>query len=185
MEETWKDVVGFEGLYKVSNLGRIKSISRKIFNGKGFYISKEKLLLQRYNKKGYKVVDLCKNSKHYYSLVHRIVAIAFLENINNLPQINHKDGNKQNNNLLNLEWCNNSQNQLHAYKLGLSFRSDNAGRKKKAVQLFNTNNELVKEFNSLAETTRWLKCASANVKMCCDGKRKKVKGFIAKYKEVM
>lgn len=185
MEPIWKDVSGFEGIYQVSNDGQIKSISRNIFNGKAFYISKERILLQRYNKKGYKVVDLSKNNKHSYHLVHRLVAKAFIPNIKNNPQINHKDGDKTNNNFLNLEWCTNSENQKHAYKLELKITAKNAGRKRKKVQLFDNYNNLIKEFESIAETTRWLKCASNNVKLCCDGKRKKVKGFIAKYKEVM
>lgn len=185
MEIVWRDIPNFEGLYQVSNLGQIKSASRKIFNGKGCYISQDKILLQRKNKKGYNVVDLSKQCKNYHCLVHRIVASAFIPNYENKPQVNHKDGDKNNNMVTNLEWCNNSENQLHAYKLGLNKRTDKSGRKRKSVQLFDLNGNLVNEFYSIAETTKWLKCAKGNVKLCCDGKRKTVKGFIAKYKEAI
>lgn len=183
--EIWKDLKGYENIYQVSNLGRVKSLSRYVYNGKGYYLKKEKICCQRQNKKGYLMVDLVKHGNNISRpfLVHRLVAIAFIENIHSKPQINHIDGNKQNNNVENLEWCDNSQNQKHAYKLGLNKRSENAGREKRPVCLYNSNMDLIKEFNSIAETTRWLNCASSNVRLCCENKRKTVNGYIAKYKE--
>jgi hypothetical protein len=97
--EIWKDVIGYSGHYKVSNLGRIKSIK---FN-------KERILKQN-NLNGYKQIRLYANKSIANVLVHRIVAEAFIENIKNYPQVNHKDEDKTNNNVDNLEWCSSSYN---------------------------------------------------------------------------
>ena len=111
MREVWRNIKGYEDLYQVSNLGRVKSLSRKIFNGKNYYISKEKILKPAKDKDGYVQVLLYKNNRHKTYKVHRLVAMAFLPNPNNLPQINHKDENKQNNYTSNLEWCTPKYNQ--------------------------------------------------------------------------
>ena len=90
--EIWRDVIGFENLYLVSNLGNVYSIH-----------SKKQLKLK--DNKGYYNVTLFKNGKRYYKIVHRLVAEAFIPNPNNFKEINHKDENKINNNVDNLEWC--------------------------------------------------------------------------------
>ncbi len=116
MEEIWKDILGYEEKYQVSNYGNIKALSRKV-NTKGcsVRIIKERIL-KIYKGYRYQVVYLGRrNSKS----VHKLVALAFVPNPHNKPQINHIDGNKQNNNADNLEWCTQSENQLHAYKIGL------------------------------------------------------------------
>ena len=95
MNEIWKNIAGYEGLYEVSSFGRVRSLR----------FGKTKILKPGKNKKGYLRVSLCKNGKQKTFFVHRLVAQAFLENPQNLPQINHKDENKQNNRLENLEWC--------------------------------------------------------------------------------
>lgn len=97
MKEMWKDIPGYEGLYQVSNLGNIRSL--KYAGG-----NKVKLLKQA-TTNGYKQVQLSKNGKGKNHLVHRLVAIAFIPNPNNLPVVNHKDENPSNNNVDNLEWC--------------------------------------------------------------------------------
>lgn len=98
MDEIWKDIPGYEGKYEVSNLGNVRSLN---YNHTG----EIKLLKQGTNKKGYKLVNLCKNGKQKCYLIHRLVAMTFIPNPNNLPIINHKDENKVNNNVKNLEWC--------------------------------------------------------------------------------
>jgi len=105
MEEIWKDIKDYEGLYQVSNFGRVKSIYR--------------IRIQHINEFGYYRIVLSKNSKLKTFSTHRLIAEVFLENPNNLPEINHKDGNKQNNCVSNLEWCTSSYNQIHAFKTGL------------------------------------------------------------------
>lgn len=98
MEEVWKDIPGYEGLYQVSNTGEVKSLN---YRGSG----ETKLLKQSTNKKGYKRVVLCKNRKKKNHCVHRLVAIAFIPNPDNLPIVNHIDECKSNNMVSNLEWC--------------------------------------------------------------------------------
>ena len=114
--EIWKDIEGYEGLYQVSNLGRVKSIYGWCGNR---FVKRTKILKLKINNKGYTKVYLYKNKKSKMFFVHRLVAMAFVPNPNNLPQVNHKDGNKLNNSIGNLEWCTCSENIKHAYKTGL------------------------------------------------------------------
>lgn len=119
--EIWKDIMGYEGLYKISNFGRIKSLDRFILRKTGILSRiKEKILKQNINNWGYLLVNLYKNTNAKSIKIHRFVAIHFIPNPSNLPEVNHIDGIKTNNKLENLEWSNKSLNQIHAYKMGLS-----------------------------------------------------------------
>ena len=124
IKEIWKDVKGYEGLYQVSNLGRIKS-----FNGYDGhkYIRREKILNPYKQKSGenyYRsVVKLIKNKNSKDYKVHRLVAKAFIPNPNNLPVINHIDGNPLNNRIDNLEWCTQKHNVEHAINMGLKVQT--------------------------------------------------------------
>ena len=106
-QEIWKDIEDYEGLYQVSNLGRIKSLEREVIAGRGHkkVIKKEKILHPTDNSFGYLMIQLTKNGAQKNFLVHRLVAKAFIPNPNNYPEINHKDENKYNNCVENLEWC--------------------------------------------------------------------------------
>lgn len=121
--EIWKDIPGYEGIYQVSNLGRIKSIDRYIYfinNGtptKKFH--KGRILKQDIDEDGYYRINLRYNNKDKRYGVHRLVASAFISNDKNLPTVNHKDGNKQNNSVENLEWATVEYQNLHAIKTGL------------------------------------------------------------------
>lgn len=126
--EVWKDIDGYEGKYKISNLGRVKSL---VFSNRQSTFLKERILKPQKNKK-YLQVSLCKNNKIKIINIHRLVALTFIPNPNNLPQINHIDGNKLNNIVENLEWCTCSQNIQHAYNNGLMFI--NADRRKIASE---------------------------------------------------
>jgi hypothetical protein len=118
MEEIWKDVVGFEGLYKVSNLGNVIGIGKSWVCGMydSIIVKPESIRKQSTDTGGYKQVWLCKDGKAKNYLVHRLVAKTFLENPENKKDINHKNGNKTDNGLDNLEWCTRSENVLHAFK---------------------------------------------------------------------
>lgn len=107
--EEWKDIEGYEGLYQVSNLGNVRALK--------FYHSRNNvhLLKPTVNKYGYCVVCLHKDKKVKQYRVHRLVAIAFLPNPDNLPYVNHIDCDKTNNSLTNLEWCTQSENVKHGY----------------------------------------------------------------------
>lgn len=116
--EIWKDVVGYEGFYQVSNLGNVKSIERTSINAgsySGYINTKTKYLKKIKNKYGYECVVLTKNRKRTSFSVHRLVAVAFLPQVENKNEVNHIDRNKSNNQLSNLEWCNRSENIRHYY----------------------------------------------------------------------
>jgi hypothetical protein len=114
MEEIWKPVVGYESCYEVSNLGRIKSLDRKV-KSKNNSISNIKGKFVIYHKRGeYLSYDLSKNGIKKTISIHRLVAQAFIPNPENKPQVNHKDANKLNNNLSNLEWVTRKENSEHA-----------------------------------------------------------------------
>lgn len=121
-DEEWRDVVGYEGLYQVSNLGRVKSLSRRIVYKDGReYNYPSKVLKNQKVGAGFRSVMLygVNGNKQYF--VHRLVAETFIPNPNNLSDVNHKDGCKTNNILSNLEWCSHSDNQTRAYKNGLDW----------------------------------------------------------------
>lgn len=113
MKEEWRDVKGYEGFYKVSNIGRVLSLKRKTTN--------EHIMKQHINHDGYWEVNLCMNNKAKTCRVHRLVAEAFIPNPMNFPIINHKDENKLNNNYNNLEWCtvkhNTRYNNMHIRRM--------------------------------------------------------------------
>lgn len=133
--EKWNDILDFEGLYQVSNLGNVKSLKRTYKNSgsySGYVNRKEITLKQNKNRYGYLVVTLCKDGKRYFKLVHRLVAESFLLKDINYNEVNHKDLDKTNNRIENLEWCNRSQNVNHFYRSklttskhkGVSFQKD-------------------------------------------------------------
>ena len=188
----WKDVVGYEGLYKISEKGDVLSLPRLVnANKKGQRMTEKRILKQQLNHKGYPLVSLShindgKNNKMFS--VHRLVAKAFIPNPNNLPQVNHIDGNKQNNHYTNLEWCDNSYNQIHAYRIGLNKSNPNSGRPSKPVLKMNkVTHEVLEEFSSASEAARHHYTSEGNVAAYCRGKGKSnshnLKGFYWRYKE--
>ena len=120
MEEVWKDINGYEGIYQVSNLGRVKAVERTWYSGRNGCIKKTKpehIMKYRLAKNtGYCLLKLTKYGKEKHVFVHRLVAETFIPNPNNLPEINHIDGNKENNCINNLEWCTAKENISHATK---------------------------------------------------------------------
>ena len=106
------------------------------------------------NYKGSEIVDLRKLGSRKTMTIHRLVAEQFIPRILNKTQVNHIDGNKRNNEVSNLEWVDNSENQLHAYALGLNKRSELAGRPKRKVAMVDDENEIIKTFDSLAEASK-------------------------------
>lgn len=122
-DEIWKPVLGYEGYYEVSSFGRVKSLPRisHLPGNSGTYIKKEKFMkIHKDRRYGYKQLELHTNSKGKTWKIHRLVGLAFIPNPLNLPQLNHIDGDKTNNRVENLEWCDNSYNQIHAFRMGLN-----------------------------------------------------------------
>ena len=117
--EEWRDVVGYEGLYQVSNLGRVKSLPRQR-KGRGVGFRTTPLKVLKPIKIGdYLGICLCDCDKRRKIYIHRLVAETFIPNLDGKSEINHIDGDKYNNNVTNLEWCTHSENGLHAFRLGL------------------------------------------------------------------
>lgn len=144
----WRDVVGFEGKYKVSDYGEIKTVKREFIRSDG-KLWKIREIIRKKNiiNRGYFSVSLKVNNIGYNRYVHRLVAIAFIPNPFNLPTVNHIDGNKLNNHVSNLEWCSYSNNNIHAFKTGL--RKDNV-----FVYQYDENDNFMREYYSLSEANR-------------------------------
>jgi hypothetical protein len=115
--EIWKEIKGYEGLYQVSNYGRIKSLSHINYLGR---LRQECILGSRLSDRGYHTAVLYNNGKPKSFRVHQLVAKAFIDNPFNKPHVNHLDGIKSNNFIDNLEWVTISENQKHAFKNGLN-----------------------------------------------------------------
>lgn len=149
--ERWRDIPNFEGIYEVSDIGRIRSSKDKTTKSKlhGERKWKQRILKLKTDKNGYKRVTLWKNKKPHDYLVHRLVAIAYLPVVTYKECVNHMDGNPSNNHLGNLEWCDYRENLIHAFENRLNKNAD-------PVILFNTNNKEMHYFISKAEAGRFL-----------------------------
>lgn len=158
MKEIWKDIPGFKNQYQVSNLGRVKSLPKKTNNQ---FSMVETILKPTKQKNGYYLVNI--GGK--VTFVHRLVAITFLKNKNNLPQVNHIDGNKENNRVENLEWCSASYNIKHAYKKGLKVSIGNHLKKK--INQYDKKGNFIKEWESTKDVERVLKIKHSAISRCC------------------
>ena len=175
-EEHWKPIIGFEGLYEISNLGRVKSLSRYVKSKANSKMKiPERILKTGKNKCGYALVVLMKNNKRHNKLVHRLVAEAFINNPENYAVVNHIDGNKQNNNVSNLEWCSTSYNVKHAYLTGLN-------KKIKAVIQLDLTGKIIRKYNSVRETEQY-GYQSSGVSEACNGLKTNhtYRGFIWRF----
>lgn len=129
--EKWKWINGYRGYYKVSTWGRIKSVSRVVNRKDGSsFVTSARILSHQILDKGYHLIHLCRNKKRKALYVHRVVAEAFLSNPENLPEVNHDDGDKDNNRVVNLEWITHAGNQKHAAKNGLMASGERNGMSK-------------------------------------------------------
>lgn len=181
MQEIWKDILGYEGLYQVSNLGRIKSCQKIVLHPKGgSKLLKEKIRKLVPDKDGYLVIDLYKNGVGKIYKVHRLVGLAFIQNDESKKIINHKNGIKNDNNINNLEWCTDSENQIHAFKNGLKKPKING---EKCVMMFEKNTgKFVMEFNSISNASKYLGCKSADISSILKGRQKSVRNHTFQYK---
>lgn len=166
--EEFRDIKGYEGLYQVSNFGRIKSL----------WFGKEKILKEEIDNDGYRRVMLYKNKigKHYK--IHRLVYITFIGEIDDDKQVNHLNEDKADNSIFNLNLLTSKENIN--YGSAIQRRAD---KRSKTVIQFTKDNEFVREYKSIHEAGKINNIQFKNISSCCLGKRKTCGGFIWKYKE--
>lgn len=171
IEEEWRPVKGFENLYEVSNLGRVKSLARFIINtsklGKKYkQFCKEKILKPASDTNGYLLVDLHKNCKSYKKRVHRIVAEAFIPNPDNKPCVNHKSERKHENNVENLEWASYQYN--NAYGTARERSKETFVKNKKnwiKIECFDLETKETFKFDSIKSCANYFKVGSSSIWM--------------------
>lgn len=179
MREIWADIENYEGLYQASNFGNIKSLPNK--NHKD-----EKILNPTINSSGYLKVELYKNRKAKDFYVHRLVASTFLPNPDNKPQINHRDGNKSNNSISNLEWVTASENQKHSIEHGLHAPSpmkNKVGKlnpNSKPIIQYDYDGNFIRVWDSPYDAAKALNIQINNIRACVNGYHHSSAGFIWK-----
>ena len=166
-KEIWKDVVGYEGLYQVSNLGIVKSLFRY-----------KKILKPFEDNKGYLRVTLYKNNKSKSIKVHKLVAEAFIPNPNNYDCINHKDENKMNNRVENLEFCSFYYNLMYGTRVQRIAKKNN-----KPILQFDLEGNIIKEYESITQASKELNNSLNNISQCCLGRSRTSKGYIFRFKD--
>lgn len=171
-----KNIAGFDG-YLVDDLGNIYSLYKK---GN---------MIPRKNKDGYLVIGLRKDKKSYYKLVHRLVAQMFIPNPENKLQVNHKNGSRADNRVENLEWCTQSENNLHSYRVlhrkpsKPGFGKLGKSNPKSKVVLQIKNNKIIAEFYGMNEASRLTGVKAGNICNCCKNNIKTAGGYQWKYKD--
>lgn len=186
MKEVWKDISFFEDAYQVSNLGNLRSKTRERYMGFGKYANiKGQILKATLDKEGYHIAKLCKNAKYTYYKVHRLVMQLFVgKQPKDNPQVNHKDGCKQNNSVMNLEWVSPSDNMKHAYRNNL--RKPIVGLKGSknpnavAVLQYTVSGKFVQRFDTITEASKKIKVVESCIRGACGGRQKTSGGFIWK-----
>ena len=164
--EIWKDIKEYEGLYQVSNLGRVKSLK----------YGKERILKPTTNKGNYLLVILYKNKKMKTYYIHRLVALTFLPNPQNLPEINHIDEDKTNNCVDNLEFCDRKYNINYGTRIKRFSESVS-----KKIDQFDLDGNFIRTWSSMCQAERELGISNGKISQCCKGKRISTGKFIWKY----
>lgn len=177
--EEWKDVIGYEGLYQVSNEGRVKSLERYVDSKNGSKrFEKEKILKYCITKNGYPSVILAKFGTRKLKKIHRLVGETFIPNPDNLPQINHKNEDKTDNRVENLEWCNQYYNNHYGTKYQRQIKTQmNREDCSKIVYQYSLNGQLITIWPSINEIERKMKILRQGITAVCLGKRKTYKGY--------
>lgn len=180
-KEVWKNIKGYEGLYQVSNLGRVRSFPRK-----GTHSNNIHILSPGIDHKGYLNVRLSKRCKGHSFRVHKLVAMAFIPNTHNKEQINHINGIKTDNRVTNLEWCTNLENMRHSWNIGLRSKDKTYHYGKDnvlsvAVEQYSLNGKFIRKWYCIKDIERALGFDNRNICACCRGKRPTAYGYKWRY----
>ena len=176
MREIWKDICGYENLYKVSNLGRVMSLNYKCTHS-------PHIMALTKSSTGYLHVQLYKDRLPKTFNVHRLVADAFIKQVPSAEEINHIDGNKENNSVSNLERVTRSENQLHSIKLGLRSPSPNKNRfgkynpSSKAIFQYDKSGNFIRRWDSVSDAARFLNVRPSTISTCLTGRRPSMCGY--------
>ena len=180
--EIWKDMYGFENLYEISTYGRVRSKDRIVIdvNGRKMHYKSKMMKLQYKKIKGstyFRVqVNLWKNNKCFSKTVSRLVALTFIPNPDNLPQVNHKDEDPTNNNISNLEWCD------AKYNVNYGTRNERANKAKyKKVKIYDENFNYIKTCESIKQAASEVNGDDSSVTKVCKFKNSNHKGYIFRY----
>ncbi len=174
MLEVWKDVEGYNGLYQISNLGRVR-------NNKGL------IMKQKPSKDGYVRIPLFKDGKYTVKYVHILVAKAFIPNPEGKSEVNHIDAVKSNNCCSNLEWVTRSENYFHAVSLGLRPINQTIGKHGtdnpcvKPVYQYGLDGHFIKKWDSREQAAKFYGCVPNSISKCMNGVRQSCKGYIWKH----
>ena len=172
MNEIWKDIENYKGMYQVSNKGDVKSLKRFYKNHSKLKLVEEKILKTMKDSQGYLQVNVCKNGACLIIRIHRLVAETFIPNPENKRTVNHINGIKSDNSVNNLEWNTYSENIKHAFRIGLK-TSKHLNKPVKQIK----NGKTIHIFCSLHEADRHTGISHQNISRCCNGKRNQAGGF--------
>lgn len=196
MEEIWKDIKGYEGLYQISNLGRLRSLDRYVRHKKikSLRLLKGKIMSPTIsNSTGYLVSTLYNKGKGKQVTIHRLVAETFIPNPENKPEVNHINGIRDDDRVENFEWVNRSENQLHAYKiLKRGYKLPNKEQRKKYLD--EVSKEIIQyemqifikekaRYKSIREAERKTGIVRTSISKCCRKKQEKAGGYIWRFED--
>jgi len=181
-KEIWKDIKGYEGIYQISNKGNVKALPKQMWNGTGFFITKEKLLKPNPQKGGYLNVQLYKLGKKKPFGIHRLVAKHFICNEEKKEQVNHIDGITSNNDVSNLEWATPKENIKHAMENNLFDPKGNRGKFGRPVEQYSLDGEYIQSYSSSAIAgAKFSLHASSSIARACKSERLTAYGYKWKY----